>query len=111
MDSCLCCGEITKYKCIACNLPVCNRCTVFEGNEETDGWCSGISVGYCNDCQMDFSVNEKTKVIENLRQKAADCNDLDEACKSVTSSPSPEETRFVLEHFECIPYNNKYKIR
>ena len=31
MDSCLCCGEITRYK-----LSACNRCTVFEGNEKTD---------------------------------------------------------------------------
>ena len=36
MDSCLCCGEITKYKCIPSNLSACNRSTVFEGNEETD---------------------------------------------------------------------------
>ena len=36
----------TKYYmyCITCDLPVCNLCSRFEGNEETSGWQAGKRV-------------------------------------------------------------------
>ena len=51
-EYCLCCEQITKYKCITCSAPVCNRCTVIEDDEEVDGWCAGMCVGYCNECEL-----------------------------------------------------------
>ena len=28
----------TKYKCLRCELPVCNKCSVFEEKEDFESW-------------------------------------------------------------------------
>ena len=37
----------TKYKCLRCELTICNKCSVFEENEDVEGWTAGKSVAYC----------------------------------------------------------------
>ena len=37
----------SKYKCFRCELPICNKCSVFEGNEDVEGWTAGKSLAYC----------------------------------------------------------------
>ncbi|CAB3983910.1 Hypothetical predicted protein [Paramuricea clavata] len=51
-QSCSECGSVTKYKCITCDMFVCNRpmCSVAEKNEDIAGWVANSSVSYCNDC-------------------------------------------------------------
>ena len=49
-DMCYSCFATTKYSCIKCAYPVCNRCSVFEDDEETPGWVAGKSVGFCFAC-------------------------------------------------------------
>ena len=46
---CVCFGE-TNYICLKCDLPVCNKCSTSENNEEAVGWMMGRSVGYCSAC-------------------------------------------------------------
>ena len=84
-DCCSVCNTQTNYKCIQCSGTVCNRCTVFEENEEVDGWQEMKSVGY--------SIN---------------CNELDKAHKFQADNidkkralSSSSETRFV-EKFSLI---------
>lgn len=51
---CFSCGSATKYRCITCAGPVCNRseCSVPEENDEIDGWVANKSVAYCRDCNF-----------------------------------------------------------
>ena len=53
-------GSATKYSCIHCNEPICNRteCSVPEMNDEIEGWVVNKSVAYCRDCS--FRPGEKT---------------------------------------------------
>ena len=46
-DSCMSCLGTTKYCCLRCKFPLCNKCSVPEENEETPGWKAGKSVAYC----------------------------------------------------------------
>ena len=38
---CYSCFMDTKYKCLRCELPICNKCSVFEENEDVEGWTAG----------------------------------------------------------------------
>ena len=49
-DMCSSCFANTKYICIVCRIPICNKCSVFENNEDTDFWTAGKSVGHCELC-------------------------------------------------------------
>ena len=31
-------------------LPICNKCSVFEENEAVEGWTDGKNVAYCEAC-------------------------------------------------------------
>ena len=46
------CSDLTTYECIDCTLPICNKCSEFEEDEETTGWVMGKSVGRCQTCQI-----------------------------------------------------------
>ena len=62
-EHCLSCEELTKYKCLICNLPTCNRCCLPEADEDVDGWCMGLSVGYCNNCNLNIQRKAKDTVM------------------------------------------------
>ena len=36
----------TKYKCLKCEMPACNKCSVFKQNEDVEGWTAGKRVAY-----------------------------------------------------------------
>ena len=52
-EMCSSCFTTTRYYCIGCEIPICNRCSVAEINEETPAWATGKSVGYCEPCTRD----------------------------------------------------------
>ena len=54
MEMCFSCFMNTKYKCLRCELPICNKCSVFEENEDVEGWTAGKSVAYCEVCDRDL---------------------------------------------------------
>ena len=61
------CGEkLTKYKCIICSAPVCNWCSVFEDDEEVDGWRTWTWVCYCNDCGLREKPNRGALLQETV---------------------------------------------
>ena len=37
MEMCRSCFINTKYKCLRCELPACNKCSVFKQNEDIEG--------------------------------------------------------------------------
>ena len=47
---CISCLQLTSYSCISCPMVICNKCSVFESDEETEGWVAQKSVGYCRFC-------------------------------------------------------------
>lgn len=49
-NMCSSCFTNTKYVCIECRIPICNKCSIFEINEDTGGWTAGRSVGLCEPC-------------------------------------------------------------
>lgn len=54
MEDMLCknCKKTTKYVCITCDTPICNRCecSIPEYNEDSVGWIAQRSVAYCKEC-------------------------------------------------------------
>ena len=54
MEMCFSCFMNTKYKCLRCELPICNKCSVFEENEDVEGWIAGKSAAYCEVCDRDL---------------------------------------------------------
>ena len=73
---------------IVYNSPTCNRCAVFEEDEEVKGWRAGISVGYCNGC--DLNLGEMASSEKLCGTEASTMNSLSETRKSLTPSPSSE---------------------
>ena len=54
MEMCCSCFMDTKYKCLRCKIPICNQCSVFEENEDVEGWIAGRSVAYCEACDREL---------------------------------------------------------
>ena len=50
-------------------MPVCNLCSFPEGDEDTDGWVVGESVGYCENCLDKPNKNTNETDAGNLRYK------------------------------------------
>ena len=77
----------------SCNFPTCNQCAVFEEDEEVKGWRAGISVGYCNGCDMnlgEMAISEKLCGTE-----ASTMNSLNgETRKSLTPSSESVAIKF-----------------
>ena len=71
-----------------CSDATCNRCVVFEEDEEVKGWRAGISVGYCNGC--DLNLGEMASSEKLCGTEASAMNYLNETRKSLTPSPSSE---------------------
>ena len=57
-DSCMSCLGTTKYCCLLCKYPLCNKCSVPEVNEETPGWKAGKSVAYCEPCSNEAANHD-----------------------------------------------------
>lgn len=57
-DMCDSCFATTKYVCISCDMPICNKCSCFETNEEQPGWVAGKRVGYCETCYRERKVKK-----------------------------------------------------
>ena len=63
ISDCFVCFKATKYICIACGISVCNVCTVLELDEETRGWLTARSVGYCSvDCAKPPKLHDNVPV-------------------------------------------------
>ena len=62
-DFCSKCTKETKYVCMNCRIPICNVCSYAEENDETLGWSSGRSVGYCGECSNEEGAENKISVL------------------------------------------------
>ena len=52
MQNCVKCSSLTKYVCLKCAKPVCNKskkCLV-PANEYSPGWKADVSVAHCAGC-------------------------------------------------------------
>ena len=67
------CFMNTKYECLQCKIPICNQCSVFEENEEVDGWKAGSSVVYCEPCDIEVrraqGITPEEQSIDSFRSK------------------------------------------
>ena len=86
---CSSCFDSTKYSCIKCKIPICNKCSVFEEDEDFPGWLAGKSVGYCEPC-----ANENTAEKRFLRAKPKESGSEGGECSS-----NEDET----VNFFCVP--------
>ena len=73
MEMCCSCFMNTKYECLKCKIPICNQCSVFEENEEVDGWKAGSSVAYCEPCDIEVrraqGITPEEQSIDSFRSK------------------------------------------
>lgn len=49
-NMCSFCFINIKYVCIECRISICNKCFIFEINEDIGGWTVGRFVGFCELC-------------------------------------------------------------
>ena len=49
-NMCSWCFANTKYTCLKFQIPICNKCSTFEDNEESERWTTGKCVAYCEPC-------------------------------------------------------------
>ena len=66
-DTCISCFATTKYNCLHCEMSICNKCSVFEDNEEAPGWTAGKSVGHCEACIKELGGKQKSSIAEKLK--------------------------------------------
>ena len=52
-DSCMSCLNTTKYRCLRCKFPLCNKCSLPEENDNIPGWKAGKFVAYCVPCSKE----------------------------------------------------------
>jgi hypothetical protein len=50
--------KICVVHVLQAQVPICNKCAIFENDEEKPGWVAGKSAAYCEGCDKD-KVNEK----------------------------------------------------
>lgn len=74
---CSFCFATTKYSCLHCAMPICNKCSVFEDNEEASGWAAGKRVGYCEPCNEQLGRGHKPITEENQARQAFLCKIFD----------------------------------
>ena len=59
VSHCQICFEETKYICITCGIPICNKCGIPELDEDVRGWLASRRVGYCTvNCLQPPQINE-----------------------------------------------------
>ena len=63
-DTCSSCFDSTRYCCLHCQMAICNKCSVFEENEDTGGWVAGKSVSYCEPCSKELKSNNNQITIK-----------------------------------------------
>ena len=70
MSCCSNCANVTKYICLTCERPVCNKssdCSVW-ADEENPGWKAGIAVAWCLPCfdkrNASLSQRRESDVVE-----------------------------------------------
>ena len=79
---CTGCKNRTKYVCIICETPICNRkdCCLPENDDSLNGWIAQRSVAYCKDCG-DENIGQpgsdrgRKRMHENSQGKLHDEND------------------------------------
>ena len=71
MEMCHSCFMDTKYKCLRCELPICNKCSVFEENEDVERWTAGKSVAYREPCDRNL---ERSTPGLTLSEEQSICN-------------------------------------
>lgn len=63
MKNCVKCLGLTKYVCLKCAKPLCNKskeCSVLT-DEDSPGWKAGVSMAYCISCSEVQNLNVWTK--------------------------------------------------
>ena len=85
-----------------CLIPCCNRCSVYEENEEVEQLRLGMCVGYCNGCDMLKSNGNDDLKAGALQEES----DKTISKRDVRESQLSEETRLILDIF--IDVNYKY---
>ena len=64
-NTCSSCFATTKYSCLHCAMPICNKCSVFENNEEASRWTASKLVGYREPCNEELGCGSKPITEEN----------------------------------------------
>ena len=47
---CSICRSATKYRCMDCQIPICNVCAIEENDDSKTNWIPGKQVGRCCEC-------------------------------------------------------------
>ena len=55
-DICCSCFGTTKYTCLKCGIPIFNKCSIFEEDEDYHGWVAGKSVAFKTVCILLLSA-------------------------------------------------------
>lgn len=105
MPFCQSCSEETKYRCLLCQKPTCNRSTncSIAASEELPGWKAGVAVGICIPCEESGGVvGSKRKENVDLKRSTTMKQ------KSQASKPQAQKKRKCLslqQRMEVVRYS------
>lgn len=114
MKNCVKCSSLTKYVCLKCAEPVCNKpkeCSV-PADEDSPGWKAGVSVAHCVSCCDAPTLNATkeasipadgskpvTKKKDDANQRK--CLTLKEKVEVIQKSNEGNSTRKLAKMFGC----------
>lgn len=104
LKDCSVCFCDMKYVCIDYKIPICNRCSDLEFNEDIEGWIPGKQVGYCYGCMRKLKFKGKFEEGKHdyNRDNSSKLNTELDGTKNKSSSS--HLTTLCNVHHVCLPW-------
>ncbi|KAK3714119.1 hypothetical protein QZH41_001367 [Actinostola sp. cb2023] len=125
MSCCSNCASVSKYICLTCQRPVCNKssdCSVW-ADEETPGWKAGIAVAWCLPCfnkrnaAENLIGDEEFKEEEPVNRSEQQVNQTEGSCQVETASSSSKAKKKARQRAtndgqsrKCLPLSEKVQV-
>lgn len=105
MKNCVKCSSLTKYVCLKCAKPLCNRsreCSV-PADEESPGWKAGVSVACCVSCSDAPTLNA-------TKQASIPVEDSKPVKKKCTAKKQPAPSKVDAGQRKCLTLREKVEV-
>ena len=124
MSCCSNCANVTKYICLTCERPVCNKssdCSVW-ADEENPGWKAGVAVAWCLPCfdkrnaPENLIGDEELKEEEPVNRPEQQVNQIQESPQVETASSSSKAKKKARQATndgqsrKCLPLSEKVQV-
>lgn len=105
MKNCVKCSSLTKYVCLKCAKPVCNKskeCSV-PADEDSPGWKAGVSVAQCISCSDAPALNA-------TKQESIPAEDSKPVKMKCTAKKPPAPSKDDAGQRKCLTLKEKVEV-